>query len=135
METVVHYEDWQMQCCGIPFAVGEPICWPVLRCEGEPLVDVGVWADWYYEAHGSDGDALKSLSGTVTAIRAVYYTYELVEGNPRFWRPVSGILVPVERAAGWEPARPDGSFGAYLVWLKDAVVEDDSGLMGYSIFQ
>ena len=104
METVVHYEDWQMQCCGIPFAVGEPICWPVLRCEGEPLVDV-------------------------------YYTYELVEGNPRFWRPVSGILVPVERAAGWEPARPDGSFGAYLVWLKDAVVEDDSGLMGYSIFQ
>ena len=113
METVVHYEDWQMQCCGIPFAVGEPICWPVLRCEGEPLVDVGVGADWYYEAHGSDGDALKSLSGTVTAIRAVYYTYELVEGNPR----------------------PDGSFGAYLVWLKDAVVEDDSGLMGYSIFQ
>lgn len=135
METVVLYEDWQMQCCGVPFAVGDSVCWPVLPYNWEPLVDLGVKIEWYYEAHASDTDELKSLSGTVTAIRAVYYTYEPVDGNPRMLRPVSGISVPVERAAGWEPARPDGQFGAYLVWLKDVLAEDDGGLMGYSIFQ
>ncbi|SBT93621.1 hypothetical protein GA0115233_106740 [Streptomyces sp. DI166] len=35
----VFYEDWQMECCGTPFAVGDEVSWPLL------LIESGDWDD------------------------------------------------------------------------------------------
>ncbi|WP_399924646.1 DUF6578 domain-containing protein [Streptomyces kanamyceticus] len=40
----VMYEDWQMECCGEPFAVGDEVAWP-LRVDGDRLHDAAWAAD------------------------------------------------------------------------------------------
>ncbi|WP_223774284.1 DUF6578 domain-containing protein [Streptomyces sp. 135] len=40
----VMYEDWQMECCGEPFAVGDEVAWP-LRVDGDRRDDAAWAAD------------------------------------------------------------------------------------------
>lgn len=53
-QCVVLYEDWQMQCCGVPFKIGDTVRWIVMKSDSyNPPVDVGT-IDYYYEAHNLD---------------------------------------------------------------------------------
>lgn len=40
----VFYEDWQMECCGTPFSVGDEVGWPLLL-SNSGLVLGGGWHD------------------------------------------------------------------------------------------
>ncbi|MER7377082.1 DUF6578 domain-containing protein [Streptomyces lanatus] len=35
----VFYADWQMECCGTPFKVGDEVSWPLLQSDGDEFLD------------------------------------------------------------------------------------------------
>ncbi|MGW2695844.1 DUF6578 domain-containing protein [Streptomyces sp. NPDC001296] len=37
----VFYADWQMECCGTPFSVGEEVSWPLLLMDAEDVLGGG----------------------------------------------------------------------------------------------
>lgn len=125
---VVFYEGWQMECCGIPFKIGDSIEWLVKKSKtgdaGLP-VDIGI-IDYYYEAHTSEYKMLSVLRGTVTEIRALHMKYERPSEKPEnssYRVPVSGIIVNVEKAAGWdEPVEKGLIFSDYIVNLENVYV-------------
>ncbi|MGH4027885.1 DUF6578 domain-containing protein [Actinomycetota bacterium Odt1-20B] len=39
----VRYDDWQMECCGTPFSVGDEVAWPLLLAERGQLSDPVGW--------------------------------------------------------------------------------------------
>ncbi|MFJ4813846.1 DUF6578 domain-containing protein [Streptomyces sp. NPDC088801] len=47
----VFYEDWQMECCGTPFAVGDEVSWPLLLLD-PGIVLGGGWLDQLTEVAG-----------------------------------------------------------------------------------
>lgn len=55
----VIYEDWQMECCGTPFSVGDEVSWPLL------LKD----ADWVFG--GGWHDQLSEVAGPVEDVGGV----------------------------------------------------------------
>ena len=40
----VFYEDWQMECCGTPFSVGDEVSWALLLVTGGDMLGGG-WHD------------------------------------------------------------------------------------------
>ena len=63
----VYYENWQMMCCGDPFAVGDEVEWTVhlsTRRSGQEKLHVDFYEDHYY--HSADG--ILKLRGKVERI-------------------------------------------------------------------
>ncbi|MEU6380878.1 DUF6578 domain-containing protein [Streptomyces sp. NPDC046909] len=65
----VFYEDWQMECCGTPFSVGDEVGWPLLLVtEGETLG--GGWHDQLTKVAGPVADGvLRDENGLVVAVQ------------------------------------------------------------------
>ncbi|MEU1518204.1 DUF6578 domain-containing protein [Streptomyces sp. NPDC005811] len=64
----VFYEDWQMECCGEPFAVGDEVSWPLLlRSSGEVLG--GGWDEHLTKVSGPVEDVRDDEGGG--AVRVV----------------------------------------------------------------
>ncbi|KUO23072.1 DUF6578 domain-containing protein [Streptomyces dysideae] len=40
----VFYEDWQMECCGTPFSVGDEVSWPMMIVDADAVLGGG-WHD------------------------------------------------------------------------------------------
>ncbi|MDQ1020081.1 DUF6578 domain-containing protein [Streptomyces afghaniensis] len=47
----VFYADWQMECCGTPFSVGEVVSWPLMLVEPDSVLGGG-WHDQLTEVAG-----------------------------------------------------------------------------------
>ncbi|MFI6803976.1 DUF6578 domain-containing protein [Streptomyces luteogriseus] len=47
----VFYEDWQMECCGTPFSVGDEVSWPLLLLDPDTVLGGG-WRDQLSEIAG-----------------------------------------------------------------------------------
>ncbi|CAM5625259.1 DUF6578 domain-containing protein [Streptomyces canus] len=47
----VFYADWQMECCGTPFSVGEEVRWPLLFHAADDILGGG-WRDQLTELEG-----------------------------------------------------------------------------------
>lgn len=63
----VFYEDWQMECCGTPFSVGDEVGWPLLLSEREPLG--GSWHDQLTKVVGPvESGVLRDENGLVVAV-------------------------------------------------------------------
>ncbi|MFF4268393.1 DUF6578 domain-containing protein [Streptomyces sp. NPDC001536] len=63
----VFYEDWQMECCGTPFSVGDEVSWPLLLSEGDLLG--GGWHDQLTKVVGPVADGvLADENGLVVAV-------------------------------------------------------------------
>ncbi len=120
---IVLYEDWQMQCCGIPFSVGDDVKWLVCKCEGKPLsaIDLG-HIDYYYEAHSDDYERLFVLSGKVSQIKALHENHAPSKDNPRLFIPAEGMLVNVTHANGWDEPVNGMKFSAYVVQVDNCEV-------------
>ncbi|WP_338061088.1 DUF6578 domain-containing protein, partial [Streptomyces kanamyceticus] len=58
----VLYADWQMECCGTPFAVGDEVTWPLLVLSGG--------GDGLYGMDGMDGwqEDFSEIEGPVVAL-------------------------------------------------------------------
>lgn len=121
--------NWEMQCCGAPFAAGEEVEWGLLAGDdvrewlAEPLGAVVAASITHCEAHHqADDDPQPSLRrGRVESIHAAYWRLAPRPGeNPQFMHPVAdtGVLEQRERVDGWEPERDGGpSFQGYIVEL------------------
>jgi hypothetical protein len=53
----VFYADWQMECCGTPFSVGDEVSWPLLLMDSDDVLG------------GGRHDELSRLSGPVASVR------------------------------------------------------------------
>lgn len=100
MAKTVHYEGWQLACCGDPFKVGDRIEW----CVGMSSVDEsGIYGEYdghvdYYENHHlsaehTDKDKIEHLSGTVNSIKLLYNIY--TEKNNVLY-PGKSKLIPTD---------------------------------------
>ncbi|MET8855868.1 DUF6578 domain-containing protein [Streptomyces sp. NPDC004579] len=74
----VFYADWQMECCGTPFSVGDEVTWPLLLDEGGETLGGG-WAGAlsritatveYVRDDGAEIPVLRADDGLVVALRA-----------------------------------------------------------------
>ncbi|MGW2643723.1 DUF6578 domain-containing protein [Streptomyces sp. NPDC001393] len=53
----VFYENWQMECCGTPFAVGDEVAWRLVAHDAEDIREGwGYGAEAWVERHGSGPD-------------------------------------------------------------------------------
>ncbi|MFD5798217.1 DUF6578 domain-containing protein [Streptomyces diastatochromogenes] len=69
----VFYEDWQMECCGKPFSVGQEVGWRLVAVDGEEAGNGGrQGAEAWVENHG--GPKHKTV-GHVRAIDLVHQEY------------------------------------------------------------
>ena len=77
MNTKVFYELWQMECCGKPFKIGDPVEWYVISADRlvRPFDIDGL--EYFYDAHFDDWDGIYMLKGVVSNI-SVYYDEETV---------------------------------------------------------
>lgn len=65
----VFYEDWQMECCGTPFSVGDEVSWPLLLSDGDSVLGGG-WHDQLTKVVGPvEGGVLRDENGLVVAVR------------------------------------------------------------------
>jgi hypothetical protein len=116
---LVWIDDWEMQCCGEPFSVGDSVDWPA-----SPLSDRSWYAElglekaptWIYSAHSDDEGELR---GTVEEIEAVFCRFRVV--NRMATRIAgTGILEQRVHAINFEPSDDWGgpkSWCGYLVRL------------------
>ena len=94
--------DWEMQCCGQPFVVGECVDWPASE-----LTDPSWYADlgfeqapsWIYSAHTDDENR---LLGTVEEIQSVFCRFR-VRRRTATMISGTGILEPRTRARETSP--------------------------------
>ena len=122
MSDLVWISDWQIQCCGEEFAVGDQVTWPVLPATAAgPVFDGTEFASALvgrYEAHEDESPPL--VSGTVRAIRTVGCRY--APGRPEDrsdLSPVPGTTVvePVEAIERWYGTAFDPLVLMFCGWL------------------
>jgi hypothetical protein len=115
--------DWEMQCCGEPFAVGAQVTWRLSPCGNgllAPFLGEGAAQPaWYYDHHDDERSAAPAAQrGTVRTIRSVWCAHRR-RGNVLV--PVTGSaeLRPTDHATGWEDDQTDDGlqFVGYLVEL------------------
>ncbi|MEU3528268.1 DUF6578 domain-containing protein [Streptomyces sp. NPDC038707] len=68
----VFYEDWQMECCGRPFAAGDEVAWPLVAVDTPERRDECYGAEAWVENHG---DRTRPTTGRVRAIELVRREY------------------------------------------------------------
>ncbi len=128
MNITVWVQDWQMQCCGEPFAVGDEVAWTLRGMDSEWLeevldADVARGVNAAEEHHGGVGEDAEVTVGTVVSIEAVHCRYApRPDGHERMFHPVpgSGAVSAVDSADGWTPDRGDLTFVGYMVRLTGA---------------
>jgi hypothetical protein len=110
---LVWIDDWEMQCCGEPFSVGDSVNWPA-----SPLSDSTWYAvlglekvpSWHYSAHVDDKGELR---GRVEEIEAVFCRFQVI--NREATRiSGSGIL---ERRARAVNSEPHDDWGGPKSWI------------------
>lgn len=116
---VVLYEDWQFECCGEAYAVGENIKWLVLRVENIDIPIKTDKIDYYYEAHSSDYKKLFVLEGKINKIKALYEKYAESKDNPKLLIPVDGFLYDINSCQEKVGRKDDMAFSAYLVYIEN----------------
>jgi hypothetical protein len=127
---LVWVEDWEMQCCGDPFAVGSVVEWglvPHTRDDGDylavPLGKAMADAITHCETHHESPDDHPQpviTRARVVSIGAAYWQRTLQgKGLHRALYPAVGTGVVRERqnASGWEPEQEGLHFEGYIVEL------------------
>ncbi|POX40595.1 hypothetical protein C3486_13225 [Streptomyces sp. Ru73] len=97
----VFYEDWEMECCGTPFSVGDRVTWNV-----DPARDP-MW-DWRVNNHGDAPGGPSSVTGLVRSVRIVTEGYRRPAGSHTYEQvPGERGLHPVRTCPKWFAERPD----------------------------
>lgn len=115
---VVVYEGWQMECCGNPFKVGDAVKWSVIEPANPGyLADIGIaTVDFFEEHHHDTTERQLLLSGTVSSIRLLYFTY-MPHGNTLI--PSKPMLVDARDTEQSHKDIGDYRFSAYVVEISD----------------
>ncbi|MDR1135395.1 MAG: hypothetical protein LBL49_04350 [Clostridiales Family XIII bacterium] len=119
-KCIVAIDGWQMQCCGVPFKVGDKVEWIVGK-HGLPSKVSSDIVDYYYEHHSSEWRALYKATGRVSKITTLFYSVEphpdpnKNQGRTHSW--VYKESVDVTEADGWDEDIGELKFGGYEVCL------------------
>ncbi|MFF5470365.1 DUF6578 domain-containing protein [Streptomyces achromogenes] len=115
----VFYEDWQMECCGRPFAVGDEVAWPLVAAEPGERRERYYGAEAWVENHG---DRTRPATGRVRAIELVRQEY-LVHADQRARERIDRALDPDAGSEGPvvlpSPYRWEAVPGAYTLEAAD----------------
>ncbi|WP_153534695.1 DUF6578 domain-containing protein [Streptomyces sp. RB17] len=88
----VFYENWQMECCGTPFAVGDEVSWPLVAYDAEGVREGhGYGARAWVENHGGPD---RPAVGRVHAVDLVHeeYSFSLPDPAPEPVEPRDGVV-------------------------------------------
>jgi hypothetical protein len=122
VESRIWVEAWQLQCCGDPFEVGQPVSWTVTSAVDREYLENVIGAEAaaavtdHEDHHDVAGGDVRPLSGTVTDIAAVSCHFAL-QGRALYPVPGTAVVETRSRADGRE--HEDGSlrFLGYIVTL------------------
>jgi hypothetical protein len=119
-------DDWQMQCCGIPFSVGDSVEWLAKKWVScDFYIDVGT-IDYYYEHHSPEYKKLFKIIGKVAKIQALYCILvpdPAADPTNKAVIKTQGKVYPVTNFADGNEDDIDGQeFDAYVVCLEDIQV-------------
>lgn len=126
MPLTVWVDDWQLQCCGDPFAIGDEVAWSLTTPHLEWLTSVlgpqrAAAITHAEEHHGRSEDAVPTR-GRVLDIATACCGYTKVRdarGSIELQhRPDTGELHPVIRADGSDTAPEGLLFLGYIVELE-----------------
>lgn len=122
VKCVVFYEDWQMECCGTKFSIGDTVKWPVIKTEQlNTPVNVGK-IDYCYEAHDSNWENIFILEGKVETIKILYQKYVPSKNNPQMLIPIDGETIETEKAKGFDKNFKDMEYSGYIVTLNEYAI-------------
>ncbi|WP_037837248.1 DUF6578 domain-containing protein [Streptomyces sp. NRRL S-481] len=101
----VIYEDWQMECCGTPFGVGDEVSWPLLLEDADQAFGGG-WHDQLTEVAGQVEEAggvrlLREETGLTLAVGADLDDEEDRRPKPGDWFRSVGLLSVERHGAVW----------------------------------
>jgi hypothetical protein len=123
---LVYVADWEIQCCGEEFAVGDEVAWPVAPADHadpfwEPLLGPRLASalTGSYQAH--EEETPPQIRGTVLGIRTVSCRYAPVADGDAHLRPVLGttVLERVEAIEKWYGGDADPLVLGFSGWLVD----------------
>lgn len=126
-DLVVWIDDWQWQCCGEPFDVGDEVDWTMSdqpdRAWLVPVIgDLAAEITHAEDHHGGLPNAHSGLTGKVRRIRAVSSRYgpdpDLPHENAISPVPGTGQLEELEHADGRYRTEPGLRFVGYVVDLQ-----------------
>lgn len=122
MDCTVFYEQWQMECCGTPFAVGDTIRWIVDKTTDlDTPIDIGK-IDYCYEAHSDEWEKLYVFTGRIQGIKILYERFEQAEDGSPMIKRVDGMLKDADAVDGLEDDVEEMQAGGYIVRLTDVEI-------------
>ena len=116
-----------MQCCGIPFAIGQEISWLLAEEVDRDFLasvtdaETAQSIDFAYEHHGRLSEDAPHTTGKVVQTYAVHSRYAPTHGgDDRTLYPVpgSGQIAAVDCADGWESETTERHFNGYVVQVE-----------------
>ena len=125
MNTKVFYELWQMECCGKPFKIGDPVEWYVISADRlvRPFDIDGL--EYFYDAHFDDWDGIYMLKGVVSNISVYYEKFELITApGHNMLKPVPGTseAIATDSSEDVEEYRGELKASRYIVELDGVTV-------------
>ncbi|MDQ0748011.1 hypothetical protein QF034_002242 [Streptomyces africanus] len=104
----VFYADWQMECCGTPFSVGEDVSWPLMLVDSGSVLGGG-WHDQLTEVAGPVEDVggvrvVREETGLTAALAADPDSEEDLRPKPGDWIRSVGMLSVERHGAVWPRA-------------------------------
>ena len=125
MNTKVFYELWQMECCGKPFKIGDPVEWYVISADRlvRPFDIDGL--EYFYDAHFDDWDGIYMLKGVVSNISVYYEKFELITApGHNTLKPVPGTseAIATDSSEDVEEYRGELKASGYIVELDGVTV-------------
>jgi len=79
-KATVWVENWELECCGNAFKIGDTVSWDVSEAVTNTFPKVYTRdTDYFYNAHANMDDVVYKMDGVVLKIEAIYTLYELVE--------------------------------------------------------
>jgi hypothetical protein len=126
MRVTVWVDEWQMQCCGAPFAVDSDVTWTVTDAVEREWLEIVIDAktaktiDFVQDHHEVMGGEETELSGRVRAVSVSSCSYAPSPDEKRAIVPVpgTGVLRAVDRADGRASDTKDQRFNGYVVELE-----------------
>ncbi|EFL31676.1 conserved hypothetical protein [Streptomyces viridochromogenes DSM 40736] len=101
----VFYADWQMECCGTPFSVGDEVSWPLLLLDADEMFGGG-WHDQLTKVSGPVEDVggvrlVREETGLTVALGADPDDDEDRRPLPGDWTRSVGMLSVERHGARW----------------------------------
>ncbi|MFJ5994205.1 DUF6578 domain-containing protein [Streptomyces sp. NPDC092370] len=105
----VYYEDWQMECCGTPFSVGDEVSWPLLLLAPDTVLGGG-WRDQLTKIagpveHVGGVRMVREETGLPVALGADPDAEEDRRPEPGGGTRAVGLLCVERHGANWPEAR------------------------------